>query len=72
MIEKIFKNIKYIGLGYLILDLLFLVLTIVYHVLALKGIMPFSVWFVVVASIVIALNVVFAIGLLVIKKKRKF
>lgn len=72
MIEKIFKNIKYIGLGYLILDLLFLILTVVYHALALSGITPFSIWFAVVAILVIVLNIVFAVGLLVIKKKRKF
>ena len=72
MIEKIFKNIKYIGLGFLILDLLFLVVAVLYHALAISAIIPFSIWFTVVTAIVIALNLFFAVGLLVIKKKRKF
>lgn len=72
MIEKIFKNIKYIGLVYLIIDLLFVACTIVYHVLGIVGKMPFSIWYLIVSCVVIGLNIIFAILLLVIKKIRKF
>lgn len=72
MIERIFKNIKYIGLGFLVLDVLFIALTAVYYALILNGIIAVASWFVIICCMVIALNVLFAISLLVIKKLRKY
>lgn len=72
MIERIFKNIKYIGLGVFTLDLLFAVLTVIYYALTLKGIMQFGLWFVIVTVVAIVINIIFAIGLLLIKKIRKY
>lgn len=72
MIEKIFKNIKYIGLGFLIVDVLFALLAILYFSLTMSGIMSVGIWFMILCIVVIAINILFATSLLIIKKLRKY
>ncbi len=72
MIERIFKNIKFISLGFILVDVLFAILTIIYFSLTLTGVMSVELWFVIVCIIVIALNIAFITGLLVIKKLRRY
>ncbi len=61
MIEKLIKNAKYIGIGFFSLDLLFLIFTAVYITLAIKGIMSVGIWFIVISSVMLVLNLAFAV-----------
>lgn len=72
MIEKIYKNIKYIGFSFLAIDVLFTILTVLYFSLSPIGIIPAGIWYLIVCIAVIALNIVFAVGLIIIKKIRKY
>lgn len=72
MIERIYKYSKYVGIGFIVLDALYVILTALYFSLTLTNIMSSCIWFIVVSTVVLALNLVFTLLCIVVKKLRKY
>lgn len=72
MIERIVKYSKYIALAMIVLNALFLAVSVVYFSLVASAVVKASIAYLIIAVVVVAIDVAVSVGAGIIAKRKNF